>query len=865
MSPESWRRVEELFHLALECPPERRSAFLDEACAGDDALRLEVASLLSNPDERESFLETPAARLAAGELIRQSGESPIGQIIGAYQVVEEIAQGGMGTVYRAVRADDQYQQQVAIKLIKRGMDTDWIVRHFRAERQILSGLDHPNICRLLDGGSTEDGRPYFVMEYIEGVALLDYCDGHKLTLRERLKLFRAVCSAVQYAHQRLVVHRDIKPGNILVTEEGVPKLLDFGLATILSASPAEPTMTIERMLTPNYASPEQVRGETVTTASDIYSLGVVLYELLSGHRPHRIATGTPLEVSRAICETEPDKPSVAIARVEVVVGADGESSEITPQSVSAARKAKPEKLRRQLAGDVDNIVLKALRKEPERRYASAEQLSEDICRYMDGLPVTARKDTLAYRGVKFVRRHRAGVAAAALVVVSLTVGLLASLWQAQVARRRFQDLRKLANAVVFEFHDAIRDLPGSTPARLLLVKRALEYLDSLAREAQGNLELQRELAAAYEKMGEVQGGWGKANLGEPAGALISYRKALAIRQAVAATSPDNTELRRELAGAYSKTGVVLESMNATASALDSYRHALAMREALAAAEPGSVRSRRDLAISYHDVASALAQAGDSEQALALRRKALPLFESVMQSNPKDLTDRRNVALAHKKLGALLFYQDLPQALKHYQDAARIEEALCADHQPNADLRLDLSFTYSDIGLIQGKSGNKAAGLENYRKALGIREELAAADPQNRRARAALASVCYRMGHLQAELGDTAGALRSTRRALILAQAEADAPGSTSEHRVQLAAAYASLGYVHRQIATRRGAAAEEQFENWRAARRFYQQAAGIYTVLKTGGRLSAYYAVEVESARKGLAESEAALAKLQAR
>lgn len=337
----------------------------------------------------------------------------------------------MGLVYLAVRADDEYRKQVAIKLIKPGLGTEAIVRRFRHERQILSELDHPNIAKLLDGGTMADGLSYFIMDYVEGLPIDRYCNTHQLSIVERLKLFRTVCSAVQYAHDNQIVHRDIKPDNILVTADGIPKLLDFGIAKLLDPepvrAPAESTILGLRPMTLEYASPEQVRGETITPASDIYSLGVLLYELLTGHRPYRARTLTPQVIERVICEEMPEKPSTAMGRIEELPGAeDAQPMRVTPESVSSRRDRRPDGLRRQLRGDLDTIVLMALRKEPERRYASAEQFSEDIRRYQEGRPVMVRKDTLWYRTGKFVKRNQASVITAALglAVILGLIGLL---------------------------------------------------------------------------------------------------------------------------------------------------------------------------------------------------------------------------------------------------------------------------------------------------------------------------------------------------------------------------------------------------------------------------------------------------------
>src|SRR5262249_37724962 len=389
MTPERWEQVEEIFNAALDLPVDERGAFLSEACGDDLSLRKQIEYLIKCHEQAGAFIETPAeihdSLLPDCHPVTLQPDAMVGRQIGVYRLVREIGRGGMGAVYLAVRADDQYQKRVALKLIRRGMDTKDILRRFRHERQILASLNHPYIAQLLDGGTTEDGLPYFAMEYVEGQPITNYCDTHKLTIAERLKLFRQVCEAVQYAHQNLVVHRDLKPSNILITADGAPKLLDFGIAKLLnpelSAQTIEPTVTALRLMTPEYASPEQVRGEPVTTASDVYSLGVVLYELLTAHRPYRLKSRSPHEIFRTVCEIEPERPSAVINRVETTTSDDGATLvSLTPEIVSRAREEQPEKLRRRLQGDLDNIVLMAMRKEPQRRYAMVNQLSEDIRR-----------------------------------------------------------------------------------------------------------------------------------------------------------------------------------------------------------------------------------------------------------------------------------------------------------------------------------------------------------------------------------------------------------------------------------------------------------------------------------------------------
>ncbi len=378
MTTERWEQTEDLYQTALSLPETERAAYLDEACADDDPLRTAVITLLLRHTQADEFAET----------LPLSDDLLIGRRVGAYRLEREIGRGGMGAVYLGVRADNEFRKRVAVKLIKRGMDTDFILRRFRRERQILASLDHPHIARLLDGGTTEDGLPYFVMEYIEGQPLYRHCDAHQFGIAERLRLFQLICDAVHFAHQNLVVHRDIKPSNILVTPDGAPHLLDFGIAKLLSPEPGADTIdatgTAARLMTPEYASPEQVRGERARPASDVYSLGTVLYELLTGHRPLRLRSRAMYEIARVICEEEPELPSASLTRTDNLAG-----DAATLEAIYQARGASPEDLRRELAGDLDRIALKALRKDPRQRYQSAAELREDITRHLEGRPVSA--------------------------------------------------------------------------------------------------------------------------------------------------------------------------------------------------------------------------------------------------------------------------------------------------------------------------------------------------------------------------------------------------------------------------------------------------------------------------------------------
>jgi len=397
MTPERWRQLEAVFQAVLDLVPEERGSYLSEVCGDDVSLRKDIETLLRQHESAGDMLEAPlygeTELNVISSLMNEDTDPMIGRRLGAYRIEREIGRGGMGAVYEAIRVDQEFNKRVAIKLVKRGMDTDFILRRFRKERQILAALDHPHIGLLLDGGTTDDGLPYFVMEFIEGQPLYSYCDAHQLSIAERLKLFRSVCDAIHYAHQKQVVHRDIKPSNVLVTSEGVPKLLDFGIAKLLNPDLAgdithDPTATAMRLMTPEYASPEQVQGAPTSPTTDVYSLGVLLYELLTGHRPYRLRNRAPHEIARVICEEPPAPLSIIITRPDDLLPSLYSGDEVTTLThLYTARRATLETLRREFAGDLDDIVMRALRKEPEWRYQSAEQLRDDITRYLEGRPV----------------------------------------------------------------------------------------------------------------------------------------------------------------------------------------------------------------------------------------------------------------------------------------------------------------------------------------------------------------------------------------------------------------------------------------------------------------------------------------------
>ncbi|MBV8553428.1 MAG: serine/threonine protein kinase [Acidobacteriaceae bacterium] len=462
MTPEEWQHVKRILDAALDIAPDDQAAFLDQACEGDSALRSEVESLLVSFANSGTFIERPVA--APAHPVELDRLSP-GTSLGPYRIVQLIAEGGMGAVYQAVREDEVYRKLMAVKIVRHCIYGEYALKHFTTERQILAHFDHPSIAKLFDAGALPDGRPYFVMEFIAGVQIDVWCDERRLSTRDRLELFLKVCAGVEYAHRNLVVHRDLKPGNILVSEDGEPKLLDFGIAKILEQNPltGSPagTITVLPMMTPEYASPEQVRGSLVNTATDIYSLGVLLYELLTGHHPYQLKGRMPHEAAQIICEHDPPRPSTVVRRT-LPADPDTGTDALTPESVSATRDGRPSGLRRALAGDLDRIVLKALEKQPARRYSSVEKFADDIRRHLDGRPVEARGASWSYRSGKFARRHTAAVIATALVALSLIAGLVATTRE----RRRADNEAATATAVNdFLQSDLLAQASASVQAR----------------------------------------------------------------------------------------------------------------------------------------------------------------------------------------------------------------------------------------------------------------------------------------------------------------------------------------------------------------------------------------------------------------
>ncbi len=724
-----WQRVEALFNEAIELPEGEREAFLRTACAGDEALYDEVRGLLDADDAPHSLFDGRAIDAVEVPPPRPA-TLPEGTRVGPYRIVGVIGTGGMGAVYLAERADGVFEQKVALKLIKRGMDSETILARFHAERRILARLQHPNIGTLLDGGMTEDGLPYFTMEYVDGHPINAYCDEKRLSIEDRLDLFQSVCAAVQYAHGSLVVHRDLKPSNILVTHDGHVKLLDFGIARVLDEDEDGLTRSGQRVMTPAYASPEQIRGEPITVATDVYSLGVVLYELLCGRHPHRDTTNTPAELERAIADTPAERPSRFITRIETV--GSGESG-VSLETVARARRIAPARLNKRLAGDLDNICLVALRKEPSRRYASASQLQDDIRRHLSGRPVSARPDTARYRFGKFVRRNRAGVAAAAVLVI--TVATLTALYTTRLEHERDRArLQAERAAEVSKFLTGLFEAADPYTSRGETIT-ARELLDEGRRRVHGELSDQPEvLATMLATIGEAY-----ANLG----ALEEADTALA----------ESAALQRGIYGDKSEQfSQALSALAGNGNYLGRYKEAEEQaREAVAIAR--ELSDRLPLAVALGMLAVSVNYQGRFAEADSLFRESIRAYEvaegpdspaaSIVMNNfalmlhemsryaeaedwfmraldiqerafgkrhPETSTTRYNYAQLNSDRG------HLDEARAQWDEVLATDRALYPDGHPN------IAYTLSAYGRMLMRLGEFERSEELQREALAIRRQ-----------------------------------------------------------------------------------------------------------------------------------------------
>jgi tetratricopeptide (TPR) repeat protein len=667
MNAERWQAIGELFEQALPLPAGERTALLDDACGVDEELRREVTSLLASHNAGGGFLQHRIEKaLASFYDTSVSGTQPVR--VGPYRLIRELGRGGMGTVFLAERDDDEYYAQVAVKLVRPGMDTEFILARFRRERQTLARLQHPNISRLLDGGTTENGLPYFVMEYIDGPWLTAFAADRRMPVDDRLRMFLDVCSAVDFAHRNFIIHRDLKPGNILVDPDGVPKLVDFGICKLLRAGAISATDSAVAPMTPDYASPEQMRGDAVTPLSDIYSLGAVLYELLTGTCPRRYGRLT----------------RVAIEQMS--------QAGIAPPSTVPGDQA----VARQLKGDLDNILMRALETEPQRRYQGAAELADDLRRYLHHEPVQARPQTVRYRAFKFVRRHRGHVVAAAGVFAALSAGLAVSVHEARMASSRQQQVRMMADKLVFDVHDAVRDLPGSTKARAVIVQTALQYLDASVTSVRGDGPAEKELARAYRRLGDVQGDFRGPNLGDSSGALARYRQAITLLEAAIRKAPGDADAVAERLVLYDRIGTLHAFTGQLSDAVQTMEEGIRFGRTYAGSNHTDVRTA--LSALHLDCSDARRNMNDYAGALRDASEALQLSQGLAAERSSDPDTRYSLANAYGAVGmAESGLNQLDQALAHFRQGTAEMETLVASDPRNVSLKIYLALVHQYLG------------------------------------------------------------------------------------------------------------------------------------------------------------------------
>jgi hypothetical protein len=732
LTPERWQRLQQVFDGLVELPADRQAAALAREAETDPDLAAEVGAMLAHEAAAAGRL-----RDVIGETVDASavaGAPP--PRFGGYRVVREVGRGGMGVVYEGT-SDDEFQRRVAIKVAPWAGAGALLDARFRLERQILSGLDHPHIARFLDGG-TEGAQPYFVMEFVDGVPLTTHVRTARLDVRARIALVRDICAALDYAHQHLVVHRDLKPSNILVTPDGIPKVLDFGIAKLLGPDAAETGATIGlTSWTPGYASPEQVLGTPVSTRSDVYSLGLVLYEVLTGEAAQRADTSSPVALARSVCETEPPAPSARAA--------------------AAGHRV----LARELRGDLDTIVAMAIRKEPERRYASMAAFADDLGRYLAGLPVAARPNTWTYRARKFVARHRVAAVAAVLVGASIAGGTTAAVYQARRAERRFAQVRGLANAFVFDVHDRVAALPGATEARRAIVRTALTYLENLREEATGDASLAHELAAAYERVGTVQGHPLSANLGEPDAALQSYARAATLLAPFEAAAGAETLV--QVATVALRQAQVLRARGDVEASQRAYERARDAGER--SIRDGGTRAALSIVGEVHaEMARAAMDRRDAPLAEASSARAMAVAEQLLALGPADADLRNNLASALNALGvARVAAGRLEDAAASFARSAAVREELVRDAPTNVTYRRSLMVSYGSLADILGARsgeniGDIAGATAALEKATALARATLAEDAADRRARFDVVNALLRLGALLGEYSVPASAI-----------------------------------------------------------------------------------------------------------
>lgn len=837
LTPERWRRIEELFHRAEELPAAERGSFLDRECRDDESLRQEIARMLEDNAWGEEDVSRSIGLLASA--FSRDGQLAADTMVGPYRIERELGRGGMGVVYLA-RREGEFSRQVAIKVLRAAVGA-MEHRLFLRERRILAQVEHPNIARLLDGGTLADGRPYLVMEYVAGLPLLEWCGSRRTGIRDKLTIFLKVCEAVSAAHRSLVVHRDLKPHNVLVTADGTPKLLDFGIAKLLpqGLEEGEQTLLASGWVTPQYASPEQLNSGPVTTATDVYALGLILHELVSGSRAYDLA-------------------GLSLAQI---------LDRVTASPVEASP------LIRRHGADLEKIVLHALEKDPADRYGSAEQLAEDLRRYLDKRPIQARKGSWLYRTRKLLVRNWVASSAVAAVLISL-VTMLAQARQAadreatlralaeseraaaleaqrktrqaaddalqqraqaqraaqealahqqaterehSQAERRFAQVRQLSNRFLFDFHDAIQPLPGATPARQLVVKTALDYLNQLAADKPADPQLAAELATAYERIGDIQGNSYFPHLGDRTGAKKSYQRALALREplgigdpvrlrdlvlshlklgdiadqegntaeaarryetavALYEGSPRNHRMHDDAGSkAYLRRSDLFDKTNQTARSLADLSRALERIESLRARSPRESRYLGDLAIVWNKLGNRRFAAGQVDGALEARRRGLEFSRDALAAQPDNQIFQRALMLNELGFGELLSNpivgtkRDLDAAHRHISNGLRLGQVIFERDPQNIQARSDASFAWYSLGQWHEDREQWPQAVDAHRKAVDLVADLVRRDPSSIEYRRLSAQRRKRLGAALAEIPQLDASLRELSETLTVMQ------------------------------------------------------------------------------------------------
>jgi non-specific serine/threonine protein kinase/serine/threonine-protein kinase len=721
ITPGTWARISDLFAQALEYPPAARAAFIESLRLKDEAAAAELASLLEAHDRPGEFLPMLPVLLEPRDLT--------GRLVGAYRLLRLLGAGGTGAVYLAERNDGAFAKHVAVKLLSSAFQQSR--DRFLRERQILASLEHPNIARLLDAGATPDHELYLVMEYVEGLPIDRHCDSRRASVDERVALLQQVCAGVAHAHRNLIVHCDIKPENILVTPEGVVKLLDFGIARLVDRDRA---VTLLRPATPAYSSPEQLRGDALTTASDVYSLGVLAYVLLSGRGPYGRQSNRVDQMVHAVLSMDPLRASAA--------------PELAPERA------------RQLKGDLDNVLAKAVARNPDRRYASVEQFANDLDAFRRGFPVRARPDTIAYRLRRTIGRHRAAFTLASVLGVGLVAATVFSVWQARLADRRFEDLRAFARSVVFEVNDQLATISGTTATRKLVVQTALQYLDRLNQDGVADTSLRAEIAAGYLRIARVQGGAFVPNLGDSAGAIASFRKAIA-------TAGDDRDPALERLRIEALIGVAQLSVDPIRGAPEFDSAVMAAGELLAV-HPGDMQSLRLLADAYHGHATVAHLTNNVPEHLAMAVRQIEVRERLRALGPGDWPDATSLARALAQR-ALAFQQsgNDEAALTDLERAQAVLDAAVARSGTNPLLERGLAEILSRRAPVLRALGRPSDAAGELLAAVDLLQPLVDSDPLNVQYRADLAYAWMRLGDIRQAEGRLDEALDLQRRALAI--------------------------------------------------------------------------------------------------